>query len=308
MRLIVAGTPEVAVPALRELVAHHDVVGVITMPDARGRRGKTRHPSPLAVAATDVGLEVVKTATLKTPEIHDWLRTKEADAVAVIAYGALVPESALNLARYGWINLHFSLLPAYRGAAPVQRSIEAGEEHMGVSVFVIDRGLDTGPLLARREVDLPPRVTAGEALATLADRGAPVLRQALEDLAAGALTPVPQEDHGVSLAPQLTSAEGRLDFSQSADVLDRKIRAFSPNPGTWTVVDGVRVKIHAARPSPPAVDLEPGQFALRDNAAVVGTGEGALVLERLQPAGRKVIEGHAWVRGWRGTQRFEEER
>ncbi|OKL54295.1 methionyl-tRNA formyltransferase [Bowdeniella nasicola] len=307
MRLLFAGTPAPAAVALRALAADHDVVGVITMPDARGKRGRTLHPSPVATAADELGIPVYKTATLKDEATAQWVADHNADAVAVVAYGALVPATAFELVRYGWINLHFSLLPSFRGAAPVQRSIEAGADQMGVSVFVIDAGLDTGPVLGSQVIDVPERATTGEALDILAEQGATFFSDVLRRYANGEITPELQREDGISHAAQLSPAEGQITWSLDAETIDRKIRAFTPDPGAWTVTsEGLRVKVLAASPTGAIEGDEPGAFTLIDGQLVVACGDGALTLESIAPAGKKPMSGDAWLRGYRGEQRFED--
>ncbi len=308
MRLIFAGTPEVAVPSLRLLAQEHAVTAVLTRPDAPGKRGKKLYPSPVAQAAEELGIPVYKTASIRDDATQEFIRAHAPEAIAVVAYGALVPAEALDIPTHGWINLHFSLLPAYRGAAPVQRSLQAGDTEGGVSVFRIDAGLDTGPLLAQQAHTLPPAAHAGEVLEMLAQAGAPLLSATLRELAAGTVVARPQPSDGISHAPQLTPAEGRVQWGSEAAAICAHIRGFTPDPGAWTrTSDGVRVKIIHARVATrdSAADLPPGAFTLAGKQAVVGTGEGTVELVTVAPAGKKPMDGAAWLRGYRGAMSFE---
>lgn len=307
MRLIFAGTPQVAVPSLRLLARDHDVTAVLTRPDAPGKRGKKLYASPVALAAEELGVPVYKTASIRADATQEFIRTHAPDAIAVVAYGALVPPQALDIPTHGWINLHFSLLPAYRGAAPVQRALQAGDSKGGVSVFRIDEGLDTGPLLAQQAHDFPPDTHAGDVLEILARAGAPILSATLAGLAEGSVMATPQTDEGVSHAPQLSPAEGRVQWGRDAAAICAHIRGFTPDPGAWTrTVDGLRVKIIAGRAeAAQAADLAVGQFALVGKRALVGTGAGVVELVTVAPAGKKPMDGAAWLRGYRGATNFE---
>lgn len=306
MRLLFAGTPQPAVASLTRLATDHEVVGVLTMPDARGKRGKTLHPSPVALAAQDLDIPVYKTASLKEPETQAWIASHEADAVAVVAYGALVPASAFDLTHYGWINLHFSLLPAYRGAAPVQRMIEDGAAPFGVTVFQIDAGLDTGPIFRRESIELSDRVTSGQALTELAEQGAVILSQTLTAIEEDHLSAVAQDEDGISHAPQLTPAQGQVNWQLPAAQIDRHIRAFTPDPGAWTrTSDGTRIKILAAREDTRQAGTEPATFEEIGGDVIVATGAGSILLEEIAPAGKKAMPASAWLRGWRGEKNFE---
>lgn len=300
MRVLFAGTPSVAVCALRELAAHHEVVGVITRPDAPGRRGKTLHPSPVAKAAEELGIAVLKTTQVNTNEAREFITGARADVAAVVAYGALLPADALQLVPNGWVNLHFSLLPAFRGAAPVQRMIQAQEPDFGVSIFQIDQGLDTGPLLAQRRFDVGTHPTAGEALCVLAEQSAPYFSKILAEFVAGQITPTPQVDKGASYAARLTKAEGEVDFTKPAAVVDAHIRAFTPAPGAWSTAGSLRVKILAAHLATNPPSLAPGAAELVGNELVVGCAKGAVILDQVAPAGKKPMPAAAWWRGYRG--------
>lgn len=300
MRVLFAGTPSVAVRALQELAENHEVVGVITRPDAPGRRGRTLHPSAVAIAAEQLGIETLKTTQVNSAEAREFIAATKVDVAAVVAYGALLPKEALALLPCGWVNLHFSLLPAWRGAAPVQRMIEAQDGDFGVSIFQIDEGLDTGPLLAQRRFDVGARPTAGQALSALSEQSAPYFSQVLTDFVAGRITLTPQADDAVSYAARLTKAEGEVDFNQSAAAVDAHIRAFTPDPGPWSIANGQRVKILAAHLATNPPSLAPGAAELVGNELVVGCAAGAVVLDEVAPAGKKPMAAAAWWRGYRG--------
>lgn len=302
LRVIFAGTPEVAVPALRALQASkHDVVAVLSKPDARSGRGRTLAPSPVSVAARELDLP------LHTPEnlhgIGELLTETDADAVAVVAYGQLVPTSVLGLdrPRFGWINAHFSLLPAWRGAAPVQHAIGAGNRQTGVTTFRIDPGLDTGPVLLRSApVDIGDREDSGHLLTRLAPLGADLLVRTLDGLANDAIPPQPQGEEGVSHAPRITVEDARIDWTRPVVEVDRWIRACTPAPGAWTTLDGERLRIG----TPVAVEVDsaavPGRFQVDRRAVRIGVAGGYLVLGEVQAHGKKVMPADAWARGLRG--------
>lgn len=304
MRLVFAGTPEVAVPSLSALVgAGHDVVAVLTRPDAARGRSRRPVPSPVAAWASAHGLPVLKPATLRDPAFVDTLRALAPEACPVVAYGALVPEDALAVPRYGWINLHFSLLPRWRGAAPVQRAIMAGDEVTGATTFRLVRELDAGPIFASLIEPLAAHDTAGDVLARLAVDGAELLRDTVAALPT--TTPVEQDtDDGVTLAPKITVAEARLDWTQEGQVLDRLIRGCSPEPMAWTTFAGERFGIALARPLATA-SLAPGRLRVEKRRVVVGTGGVDLELLTVQPQGRNAMAAADWGRGVRaGAEGF----
>ena len=232
MRLVLAGTPEVAVPSLEALAAsRHTVVAVVTRPDAPAGRGRSLVPSPVRVRADELGVPVLTPASPRDPAFQEELRALDPDACPVVAYGALLPRSALDIPRHGWVNLHFSLLPAWRGAAPVQRAVMAGDEITGASTFVIEAGLDTGPVLGTMTEAVRPRDTSGDLLGRLAVAGAGLLVATMDGLADGSLVARPQPDEGVSLAPKLSVDDARVDWSLPAHVVDRRVRGCTPDPG-----------------------------------------------------------------------------
>ncbi|HMR14468.1 MAG TPA: methionyl-tRNA formyltransferase, partial [Arachnia sp.] len=259
MRLVFAGTPEVAVPALDALAASsHDVVAVLTRPDAPSGRGRRLTPSPVAARAEELGVEVLKPVHPRDPEFQVQLRDLAPDACAVVAYGALLPQSALDIAPRGWVNLHFSLLPRWRGAAPVQRAIMAGDTETGTACFRIVRELDAGDVYLVEAVPMPD-ATAGEVPASLAESGAAPLVRAMDLVEAG-VAPAPQPADGVTLAAKITVDDARLDFARGAAELRNQVMGCSPDPGAWCELDGRRFKVFRARVGGPE-GLAPGELA-----------------------------------------------
>ncbi|WP_103064427.1 methionyl-tRNA formyltransferase [Actinomyces qiguomingii] len=301
MRVLFAGTPDTALPVLNALISsrEHEVVGVLTRADARRGRGRGLSPSPVAAAARAAGLEVRTPANLREPDIQTWVHQLRADVAVVVAYGRLVPAALLDVPTHGWINLHFSLLPAWRGAAPVQRAVIAGDAVTGASVFRLEEGLDTGPVYARITEAIRPADTAGDLLARLAEAGAPLVLKVLAGLETGAVAPEPQDDAAATHAPVLTSADGRVDFSESAAAVDRRIRAVTPAPGAHTTYLGDRLRLGPITPLPEVTDLAPGALHVTKHEVRVGTGAGAVRLGRVAPAGRNWMDADAWARGAR---------
>ena len=310
MRILFAGTPEPALPVLRALMdsPEHEIVGVLTRADARSGRGRALRPSPVAAVAREAGIDTRAPATLKDPKIQDWVRSLGADAAVVVAYGRLVPPALLDVPAHGWLNLHFSLLPAWRGAAPVQHAIIHGDDVTGACVFRLEAGLDTGPVLARLTEPIGPADTAGDLLARLADAGAPLVLGVLASLAAGTARPTPQPDDGVSLAPMLTPDDGRIDWERPAAEIDRRIRGVPPAPGAHTTYGGARLRLGPATPVPGATDagddagtgaLAPGELHATKREVLVGTGSGTLRLGQVAPAGKNWMDAAAWARGAR---------
>lgn len=292
-----------AVPSLRALLAsRHEVAAVVTRPDARSGRGRTLTPSPVKEVALEHGLEVLTPDTPRDPGFLDRLRALAPDCCPVVAYGALLPPLALDVPAHGWVNLHFSLLPAWRGAAPVQRALMAGDEVTGASTFVIDAGLDTGPVLGAVTEAVRPDDTAGSLLERLAEVGAGLLVATMDGLEDAALVPVPQPDDGVSLAPKLTVDEAQVRWGLPAHLVDRHIRGCTPNPGAWTVFRDERLKVGPVDPAPGPQDvppLAPGHLHPTKRAVFVGTAAGPVALGEVRPHGRKPMAAADWARGVR---------
>jgi methionyl-tRNA formyltransferase len=300
MRVVFAGTPEAALPSLEAVAgSSHELVGVVTRPDAPAGRGRRLTASPVAEAAERLGVPVLKPAHPRDPEFQEAVRAWAPDACPVVAYGALLPRSALDIAPHGWVNLHFSLLPAWRGAAPVQRSIWAGDDVTGATTFRIVEELDAGPTFGVMTETIRPWDTAGTLLGRLAQGGADLLVATLDGLADGSLEARPQPSEGVSLAPKVAVDEARVDWSQPGAAVDRQVRACSPAPGAWTTYAGERLKLGPLLPADG--QLPPGEIVAGKNAVVVGTGTTALRLGEVQAVGKRPMPAADWARGARLT-------
>ena len=315
MRVVFAGTPEPAVVALEKLIASdHEVVAVLTRPDAKKGRGRTLHPSPVKALAQEHGIEVFTPEKLKgNEEIKETLEQLAPDAIPVVAYGNLIPEDFLGIPVHGWINLHFSLLPRWRGAAPVQAGILHGDEYSGATTFRIDAGLDTGDILLQEPELIRPDDTADDLLTRLAYSGGDLLVRTMNDLATGHATFTPQEGEA-TYAPKISKDDARIDWTASAQQIDRAIRAYTPGPGAWTTLNGDRVKVGPVSPVGPespvspasgdaeAPTLEPGQLGVAKNSVRVGTGTTAVELDAIQPPGKKMMSAADWARGLQDTE------
>jgi methionyl-tRNA formyltransferase len=300
VRIVFAGTPEPAVASLDAIAASgHDLVAVLTRPDAPSGRGRHEVASPVARWAQERDIEVLRPARLREQSFLDRLAALGVDCVPVVAYGALVPPVALAIPRHGWINLHFSLLPAWRGAAPVQRAILHGDDMTGASVFALEEGLDTGPVYGTLTEKIRRRDTSGDLLERLAVAGAGLLVAVLDGLDSGALKAEPQPADGVSLAPKITVEDAEVRFAEPAFAVDRRIRACSPAPGAWTTLRGERVKLGPVLPLADGPRLEPGQSRVEKSRVLVGTGTEPVALGEVRPAGRKPMAASDWVRGLR---------
>ncbi|AQP44443.1 methionyl-tRNA formyltransferase [Tessaracoccus flavus] len=294
MKLVFAGTPDVAVPSLEALVeSHHEVLAVITRPDAPAGRGRRLTPSPVAARAEELGLHVLKPAHPRDEDFQAQLRALAPDACAVVAYGALLPQSALDIPRHGWINLHFSLLPRWRGAAPVQRAIMAGDPAIGTATFRIVKELDAGDVYLSQSMATPEE-TAGELFGRLARSGATQLVQTMDLVEAGQ-TPTPQREDGITVAPKITVPEARIDWTRGSEELRNHILGCSPDPGAWCELAGERFKIYRARLAEYA-DLAPGEVAATKRQVFVGTGQGALELLEVQAPGKRRMSAIDWAR------------
>jgi len=299
MRLIFAGTPEVALPALDAIAdSKHELLAVLTRPDAPAGRGRQLLRSPVGAWADERGIEVLTPARPREPEFLARLAALAPDCVPVVAYGALVPPAALEIPVHGWVNLHFSLLPAWRGAAPVQHAVLYGDEVTGASVFQLEQGLDTGPVYGTLTEPIDPADTSGDLLARLAKSGARLLVDVLDGIDAGLLSPIPQTTDGVSLAPKLTVEDAQVRWVEPAFAVDRRIRAATPAPGAWTTLRGERVKLGPVRRQP-AGSLPPGQLQIERGRVLVGTATVPVALGEVRAAGKKPMPADAWVRGLR---------
>jgi methionyl-tRNA formyltransferase len=309
VRLVFAGTPEVALPSLEALLdSKHEVVAVVTRPDAPAGRGRRLVPSPVAQRAREVGVEVLTPGRPRDAGFLDRLRAIGPDCCPVVAYGALVPPAALAIPPHGWVNLHFSLLPAWRGAAPVQHALLAGDEVTGAATFRLEEGLDTGPVYGVVTEEIRPTDTSGDLLGRLAASGARLLVATLDGIETATLQPRPQPADGVSLAPKLTVEDARVDWTAPALRVDRLVRACTPAPGAWTTFRGERLKIGPVHPAPdgggPGVPgalgaLAPGAVRAGRAGVLVGTGSHPVLLGQVQPPGRKPMPATAWANGVR---------
>ncbi|MFE2584368.1 methionyl-tRNA formyltransferase [Streptomyces sp. NPDC059378] len=301
MKLVFAGTPEVAVPALDALIAsgRHEVAAVVTRPDAPAGRGRRLVASPVAQRAEEAGIEVLKPAKPRDPEFQERLREIAPDCCPVVAYGALLPKSALDIPVHGWVNLHFSLLPAWRGAAPVQHSIMAGDEITGASTFLIEEGLDSGPVYGTVTEEIRPTDTSGDLLTRLAFAGAGLLAATMDGVEDGSLRAVPQPGEGITVAPKITVEDAQVDWSTPALRVDRVVRGCTPAPGAWTVFRGERLKLVHVTPLPERTDLAPGVLDVAKNNVYVGTGSYAVELLWVQAQGKKPMRAADWARGVR---------
>jgi len=290
------GTPHAAVGSLRAVAASFDVVAVYTRADKPRGRGRQLSPSPLKQAAADLDVPIVQPKTLRGGTEADRLRRLDPDAVVVVAYGMILPPDVLAAPRLGCVNLHFSLLPRWRGAAPVERAILADDAETGVTTMLMDEGLDTGPILMQEAMPIADDDSTGTLTERLAARGAGLLVQTLDGLDAASITPVPQPAHGVTTAPKVEPAEAELDFTKAGADLARAVRAFDPSPGAYTWIAGTRVKVWRAR----VVDGDGAAGAVAATAADgidVQTARGRLRLEVVQPEGKRRMTGAEFVRG-----------
>ncbi|EME17462.1 methionyl-tRNA formyltransferase [Rhodococcus triatomae] len=302
MRIVFAGTPEPAVPSLARLLAstRHEVVAVVTRPDAVAGRGRKVTRSPVGLLADEHGIEVLTPTRASDPDFLARLTELAPDCAPVVAYGALLPRPVLDVPKFGWVNLHFSLLPAWRGAAPVQAAIAAGDDMTGASAFRLEEGLDTGPVYGVATERIRDTDTAGELLGRLAESGAFLLESVLDGIEDGALNAVPQSEDGVSHAPKVTVDSARVDWTLPAAVVDRRIRSVTPAPGAWTQVGDLRVKVAPVTPVAELdAALEPGQFLVRKDGCYVGTATTPVRLSQVQPQGKKLMAAADWARGAR---------
>ncbi|NGN93776.1 methionyl-tRNA formyltransferase [Nocardioides sp. KC13] len=298
MRVVFAGTPEVAVPSLDAIAAsRHELVGVVTRPDAAQGRSKRLVPSPVAQLAEELGVPVLKPEHPREPEFQAALKALEPDCCPVVAYGAMLPQSALDIPPHGWVNLHFSLLPAYRGAAPVQRAVWAGEEISGATTFRIVKAMDAGPVFGTMTQALAPDETSGSLFEKLTAGGAGLLVSTLDGIEDGTLEAREQPTDGVSYADKITVNDARIDWTQNAVAIDRQVRACTPAPGAWTLLDGERFKVGPVTVTEDTAP--PGELVVRKNEVLVGTGTTAVRLGRVKAFGKKEMPAADWARGVR---------
>jgi len=296
------GSPEFSVPSLQALSAHYNVVGVVTQPDRPAGRGQTLTPPPVKVLAQQLGLPTIQPQKLRLPEAMQQLREWKPDLIVVTAFGQILRQEVLDLPTYGCVNVHASLLPRWRGAAPIHAAILHGDQQTGVTIMRMDAGVDTGPLISQRPTAIAPGETALSLSVRLAVLGADLLVESLPGYLGGELAPQPQDGSLATYAPMLKKEDGELDFKLSAVELERKVRAFQPWPGAFTSWQGGPLKVHKARcVFDPQVEagLSPGDHSLYQGLPAICTAQGLLVLEELQPAGKKSLAGKTFLQGAR---------
>lgn len=301
MKLVFAGTPGVALPALETLISSdHYVLAVITQPPARAGRGRELQPSPVHAVADKYGIKALYPDSIR--EIDAVLRELQPDAIPVVAYGQLIPETMLDIPAHGWVNLHFSLLPEWRGAAPVQHCIWHGDTITGATTFRIDQGMDSGPILGHVTQLVDPKDTSGALLDRLADTGSHLLRQTLDALEAGMITPIAQQHDQATYAPKLQKSDSRIDWQLPAIEIDRRIRAMTPKPGAWTTMalseHEISLSIGPVSTNRD-IQLDPGVICVIDKNVFVGSATYALELDRIKPPGKKFMLATDWMRGLR---------
>ena len=300
MRLVFAGTPDVAAISLRALLgSRHEVVGVVTRPDAERGRGRGIARCAVAELAYQLDLRLMQPESARSPEFLSELSALAPDCCPVVAYGNILPAPVLAVPGHGWVNLHFSLLPAWRGAAPVQSAIRHGDEITGATTFVLDEGMDTGPILGTMTERIAPTDTAGDLLDRLAHSGAGLLVSTLDALEEGTLVAEPQPSDGVSYAPKVTVDDARVSWNEPAIGIDRLIRACTPAPGAWTTLEGQRVKIGPVRICPETEPLPIGSLLVAKSAVFVGTATWPVQLGEVQATGKRAMQAADWARGMR---------
>ncbi len=295
-RIVFMGTPDFAVPTLKALIEHYDVVGVVTQPDRPVGRKRKIQPSPIKIVAQEAGIPILQPHSLrKEAEAVEQLAQWGADIFVVAAFGQILPQNVLDIPPHGSINVHASLLPRWRGAAPIQAAIRAGDKETGITIMLMDAGLDTGPMLSQRAIAIAPEETGQSLHDKLAQLGAELLIEALPQYLNGEIKPTPQPEEGVTYAPQIKKEDGLIDWGQSAEDIERQVRAFTPWPGTFTFWNSTQLKIHRGevmKGNAPA-----GNVVAIGEQIAVGTGEGLFVLKQVQPAGKKIMDIDAFLRG-----------
>jgi len=294
------GSPDFALHTLRGLANAYDVVGVVTQPDRASGRGRELKPPPVKVLAQELNLPIMQPEKLKAPEAMEQLHAWAPDLIVVAAFGQILRKDVLELPRFGCINVHASLLPRWRGAAPINAAILAGDEETGVTIMKMDVGLDTGPMLAKRSIRLTRNDTAGSVFQNLSTLGADLLLETLPNYLSGKLQPVPQSEEGATYASMLKKEEGKLDFASDLNELERRVRAFNPWPGAFMDVDGAILKVHRAHVE--QGNASEGQRLVVENQPAVGARGGILVLDEVQPAGKKSMSGKSFLSGARNWE------
>ena len=299
-KVVFMGSPDFALPVLKSLNEHYDVVGVVTKPDRASGRGRELKAPPVKTLALDLGLPIIQPEKLKQPDAMDQLHAWNPDLIVVAAFGQILRKDVLELPRYGCINVHASLLPRWRGAAPINASILHGDEETGITIMQMDVGLDTGAVLAKRSIRLKPDDTAGSVFQALSTLGADLLLDTLPDYLSGKLVPQPQPEEGSTYAPMMKKEDGKLDFNSDVNELERRVRAFNPWPGTSMEFDGTNLKVHRAHVEDG--DVSAGQRLIVENQPAVGARGGLLVLDEVQLAGKKPMSGKSFLSGARNWE------
>ena len=294
------GSPDFALSTLRALANAYEVVGVVTQPDRASGRGRELKAPPVKVLAQELNIPVIQPEKLKQPEAMEQLIAWSPDLIVVAAFGQILRKDVLELPRFGCINVHASLLPRWRGAAPINAAILAGDEETGVTIMQMDVGLDTGPMLAKRSIRIKPDDTAGSVFQALSALGADLLLDTLPDCLSGKLVPQPQPEEGSTYAPMMKKEDGKLDFNSDVNELERRVRAFNPWPGTSMEFDGTNLKVHRAHVEDG--DVSAGQRLIVENQPAVGARGGLLVLDEVQPAGKKPMSGKSFLSGARNWE------
>ena len=296
-KVVFMGSPDFSLPTLRALAEKYNVVGVVTQPDRASGRGRELKAPPVKSLAQELNIPVIQPEKLRQPEAMEQLRAWSPDLIVVAAFGQILKKDVLYLPRFGSINVHASLLPRWRGAAPVNAAILHGDETTGVSIMKMDVGLDTGPILSQRSIPLTPEDTAGSVLEKLSHLGADLLIETLPDYLSGKIEPVSQSEESMTYAPLLKKEEGQLNFTRPAEELERRVRAFNPWPGAFMDFDGALLKVHRAHVA--KGEAKVGQRSMYEGQPAVGTADGLLVLDEVQPAGKKSMGGKSFLAGAR---------
>ncbi len=298
--VVFMGSPDFSLPTLRALANAYKVVGVVTQPDRASGRGRELKAPPVKTLALELGIPVMQPEKLRQPEAMEQLRAWAPDLIVVAAFGQILKKDVLDLPRYGCINVHASLLPRWRGAAPIHAAILAGDEETGVTIMKMDVGLDTGPMLSQRSIRLSREDTAGSVFDKVSTLGADLLIETLPDYLSGELLPQPQPEEGMTYAPMMKKEEGKLDFTHDVNELERRVRAFNPWPGAYMEFDGVVLKVHRGHVE--QGDVEAGNRLIVQNQPAVGARGGLLVLDEVQPAGKKPMRGKSFLSGTRNWE------
>ena len=296
-KIVFMGSPNFSLPGLRALAKNYQVIGVVTQPDRASGRGRETKMPPVKALALELGIPIMQPEKLRAPEAMQQLLAWNPDLIVVTAFGQILKKDVLDLPRFGCLNVHASLLPRWRGAAPINAAILHGDEETGVTIMQMDVGLDTGPMLAKRSMRLSADDTAGSVTEALSHLGANLLIETLPDYLSGNITPQPQSEEGVTYAPMLKKEEGRLDFTRAAITLERQIRAFNPWPGTFMDFEGALLKIHKAHVEGAVASV--GQRLVYQEQPAVGARGGLLILDEVQPAGKKSMSGKSFLAGAR---------